>query len=106
MRTPREVWDACASDERWLDDQVALVAEIMREAFAAGHAAGVELVAGAIDGHAAGVASNLATRLPESVGRGMAALAVSVRQLGGNSAAVLHAWHAVVGPKVVPRRPQ
>lgn len=43
MRPPRQVWDALAQDERWLDDrQVDIVERIMREAFAAGYRAGVD----------------------------------------------------------------
>jgi len=36
MRTPQQVWDSSCEDERWLERQVEILEEIMREAFTAG----------------------------------------------------------------------
>lgn len=105
MKTPREVWEAFANDERWVDDQVAVVGEIMREAFGAGFAAGVELATNAIDGHAAGLASNLAVRVPESITRGLTVVADRLRDYSKHSASVLHAWHSAVGPRLLKVEP-
>jgi len=92
MRPPREVWDACAEDERWIDRQAEVVEEIMREAFAAGFAAGADLAARCVDGHLQRLASNLAMRVPESVPRGLRQLLVTAREVAVDQGAVSRAW--------------
>ena len=92
MRTAQQVWDNTCEDPRWLDDQVAILAEIMREAFAAGFAEGIETTARGIDGHAARLASNLACPMPAAVPLGLNRLAEVAREVGVDPVAIEAAW--------------
>lgn len=102
MKTPQQVWDACANDDRWIDNQVAVVDQIMREAFAAGFAAAAELAGRCVEVHLDGIASNLALRMPESVPKGLRVLAEHVREFAGDVGALQRAWReaaAGAGPR-------
>lgn len=92
MRTPTEIWTATSDDPRWIDDQPAILAEIMREAFAAGFAEGCETTARGIDGHAARLGSNIPLPMLPAIPRGLVALADISRQLSRDPAILEAAW--------------
>jgi len=102
MRTPSAVWAACAEDERWIDHQAAVVDEIMREAFAAGFAAGAELTTRCVAWHLDRLASNLAMRVPASVPRGLQQLLVRAREIALDAPVVQRAWRAAVAGVALP----
>jgi len=92
MRSPQQFWDSTCEDERWLDRQAAVIEDAMREAFAAGFTAGAEVAASGLDGHARSLGSNRVLRLPESVPRGVRALAAHVIETGADPVVVEAAW--------------
>lgn len=92
MRAPAEVWAATCEDPRWIDDQGAMVAQIMREAFEAGMQAGAELATAAFEAHARDLGANLAVRLPPSVAAGILARADVVRDTVAGVAVIDGAW--------------
>lgn len=92
MRPPAQVWEAFAQDERWVDNQAAVVAEIMREAYAAGFAAGAGLTGRAVDDHVASIARNLSMRVPPAVPNGLRVIAQRVLEIGADQAVVRRAW--------------
>jgi hypothetical protein len=96
MRSPQQFWEATCEDTRWLDAQAAVLEDAMREAFAAGYAEGAQLAARSLDGHAKSLGQNLAMRLPESVTRGVCALAVHVIETGADPVVVEAAWKRCV----------
>ncbi|MEY5098072.1 MAG: hypothetical protein RJA36_791 [Pseudomonadota bacterium] len=96
MRTPKEVWSATSDDARWIDDQVAMVAQIMREAFDAGMRAGVEFAVGAGEHHATELAANLALRLPPSVAAGLRARIAGLRDAVARPVVVDGAWFEAI----------
>lgn len=97
MKSPRAVWEGCSEDARWIDDQVKVVEEIMREAFAAGFVAGTEQTARCVGDHIDAIASNLAMRVPESVPRGLRVLVTRARELGMDAPTMQRAWREAVG---------
>ena len=92
MRSPEQFWANTCDDPRWIDHQAAVLEEAMREAFAAGYAEGVELAVRGIDGHAKGLGSNLAVRLPESVPRALRAFAQRMSEFGVDRSLIENAW--------------
>jgi hypothetical protein len=96
MRSPQQFWEATCEDTRWLDAQAAVLEDAMREAFAAGHFMGAQAAAQGVVAHAVGLGSNLVLRLPESVSRGMCALASRLIDLGPDPAVVEAAWKRCV----------
>lgn len=88
MRSPRAVWEGCSEDERWLEDPVAVVTEIMREARESGFAAGVEASAQQIEREH--------VRLPQCPWSLPRALARTVRDLNRGAAAPCP--HEIVQP--------
>ena len=92
MRTPQQVWDEVEQDPAWLEEPAAVVARVMREAFAAGVAAGVGIATDAIRAHAGRMADS-GLGLPASVSRGLVARCETLDAVARDPAAVDRAWN-------------